>query len=81
MSTALAFAALVALIAFAFFLMWGMPRIFRGHHKDDASSSGFYAGSDGFSHSHHGDTHGGHGDGGGHGSDGGGGDGGGGSSH
>jgi len=68
MAVALALLALVALIAFAFFLMWGMPRIFRGHHEDGGpgvGGPGSYPGNDGFSHS----------DGGGHG----GGDGGGGS--
>jgi hypothetical protein len=53
MATALALAALVGLIAFAFFLMWGMPSIFRGHHNDGGDSgsggSGNYASSDSFS--------------------------------
>jgi hypothetical protein len=30
----LAFAALIAIFGFAFFLMWGMPSIYRGHHED-----------------------------------------------
>ena len=53
MAAALALAALVALIAFAFFLMWGMSRIFRGHHNDGESLGGptTYAGHDNIAHS------------------------------
>jgi|KBSMisStandDraft_5_1062788.scaffolds.fasta_scaffold4074887_1 hypothetical protein len=70
MAAALALAALVALIAFAFFLMWGMPRIFRGHHNDGESLGGptTYAGHDNIAHSdgsHAGADGGGSGDGGG----------------
>ncbi|HEY4167987.1 MAG TPA: hypothetical protein VGM96_14480 [Reyranella sp.] len=53
MAVALAFAALIAIIAFAFFLMWGMPSILRGHHGDGESVGGptTYAGHDSNSHS------------------------------
>jgi hypothetical protein len=40
MAVALAFAALIALAAFAFFLMWGMPSIYRGHHEDNGPDVG-----------------------------------------
>ena len=63
MAVALAFAALVVLIAFAFFLMWGMPSIFRGHHGDGDSLGGptTYAGHDNVPHfdGGHGGGHGG----------------------
>jgi hypothetical protein len=50
-TAALALTALVAIVAFAFFLMWGMPSIFRGHHNDADSVAGAdtYARSDIFS--------------------------------
>jgi len=68
MTVALALAALAALIVFAFFLMWGMPRIFRGHHDDGGVGLG------GAGHHSNPDSGSSHSDGGGHGSaDGGGG--------
>jgi hypothetical protein len=33
-TTALALLAFVALLGFAFFLLWGMPSIHRSHHED-----------------------------------------------
>ena len=37
MATWLALAGCLALIGLPIYLMWGMPRIFRGHHNDDHS--------------------------------------------
>ena len=74
MTTALAFAALVALVAFAFFLMWGMPRIYRGRDEDSGPAVGGGADGGGGTWGHHhgsGNADGGHGDGGGHGGGGG----------
>ena len=54
MAVALALAGAAALIAFAFFLMWGMPSIFRGHHNNDGSDVGYggggHSGGDGGGH-------------------------------
>jgi hypothetical protein len=50
---ALAFAALIAIVAFAIFLMWGMPSIFRRPDEDRAgenSSAGGPAGWGGGGH-------------------------------
>ncbi|HEY2874899.1 MAG TPA: hypothetical protein VGJ56_23435 [Reyranella sp.] len=63
MAVALVLAVLIAIIAFAFFLMWGMPRIFRGHHDDSGMALG------GTSHHSGSDSGSSHSDGGGHGGD------------
>jgi len=66
-TSALAFIALIGLMVFAFYAMWGMPGRFRGHHEDGGPAVGGGAdGGDG-SWGHHDGDHGGHGDSGGHG--------------
>jgi hypothetical protein len=51
-ATWLALVAFLALIGFAFFLLWGMPGIHRGHHEDNGPSVGGGPSSDGGGGSH-----------------------------
>jgi hypothetical protein len=65
MATWLALAAFLALIGLPLYLMWGMPRIFRGHHNDDAGGPTVGGGPVGYDNAPSGSTDSGGGDGGG----------------